>query len=54
MASLHKHIPASHLPSDYGGELPAVDYSSADWFPVLKECDQFIETYGTYGFAKKT
>ncbi|KAL0895024.1 hypothetical protein ABMA27_013492 [Loxostege sticticalis] len=54
MASLHKHIPASHLPKDYGGELPPVDYTSADWYPVLRDCEQFIQTYDSYGFAKKT
>lgn len=54
MSSLHKQIPATHLPKDYGGTLPPVDYTAADWYPVLRDCDQFIRTYDTYGFAKKT
>lgn len=54
MSSLHKHIPPSHLPADYGGTLPAIDYGSADWYPVLEENTAFVETWDTFGFAKKT
>ena len=35
MSSLHVYIPASHLPKNYGGNLPEIDYSSADWYPTL-------------------
>lgn len=35
MSSLHAHIPPSHLPKNYDGELPEIDYGSVDWYPVL-------------------
>ena len=35
MSSLHSHIPPSHLPKNYGGQLPEIDYTSADWYPIL-------------------
>jgi len=35
MSSLHTHIPASHLPKNYGGQLPEIDYSAADWYPTM-------------------
>ncbi|KAL4712922.1 hypothetical protein ACJJTC_011992 [Scirpophaga incertulas] len=54
MPSLHKYIPASHLPADFGGELPRIDYSAADWYPVLKDCTPHIQAWDSYGFAKKS
>lgn len=35
MSTLHAHIPTSHLPKNYDGDLPEIDYSSADWYPIL-------------------
>lgn len=35
MASLHKHMAPSHLPKNYGGQLPEIDYSGADWYPAM-------------------
>ncbi|PBC32778.1 Alpha-tocopherol transfer protein [Apis cerana cerana] len=35
MSSFHNYIPASYLPENYGGELPKINYTSADWYPVL-------------------
>lgn len=35
MSSLHAHIPPSHLPKCYDGLLPELNYTSADWYPVL-------------------
>ncbi|KAI8428182.1 hypothetical protein MSG28_002417 [Choristoneura fumiferana] len=54
MSSLHEHLAPSHLPADYGGELPAIDYSGADWYPVINEVLPHIERWNTYGFAKTT
>ncbi|KOB70835.1 putative CRALBP [Operophtera brumata] len=54
MLSLHKHLAPSHLPSDYGGELPAINYSGADWYPVINELLPHINNWNSYGFAKNT
>jgi len=35
MSSLHTHIPTTHLPKNYGGQLPEIDYSAADWYPTM-------------------
>ena len=39
MESLHKHIDPANLPENYGGKLPKVNYSSVDWYPVLRTLD---------------
>ncbi|KAK6631975.1 hypothetical protein RUM44_007005 [Polyplax serrata] len=39
---LHKFIPKDYLPADYGGSLPKIDYSSKDWYPVLRDLDDYI------------
>lgn len=43
MSSLHKFIEPNYLPEDYGGSRPKIDYSSADWFPVLNEIEEDIK-----------
>lgn len=35
MSALHNYIAPSHLPKNYGGELPEIDYSGADWYPTM-------------------
>lgn len=40
MESLHKHIDPAYLPEDYGGKLPKINYSSVDWYPVLRTLDE--------------
>ncbi|XP_047987674.1 clavesin-1 [Leguminivora glycinivorella] len=52
MSSLHEHLAPSHLPSDYAGELPAIDYRGAEWYPVINEIIPHIEKWNSYGFAK--
>lgn len=54
MSSLHKHLDATHLPADYGGVLPAIDYSGADWYPVINDVLPHITKWNSYGFAKNT
>lgn len=54
MESLHTHVAASHLPADYGGQLPAIDYSGADWYPVITDIMPHINNWNTYGFAKNS
>ncbi|CAK9799176.1 Retinaldehyde-binding protein 1 [Anthophora quadrimaculata] len=53
MSSLHTHIPPSHLPKDYGGNLPMIDYGSADWYPTLVKHEDKIREWNTYGYRKK-
>lgn len=52
MSSLHSHIPPSHLPKNYGGEQPEIDYTSADWYPTLLSNEQKIIEWNTYGRRK--
>ncbi|KAL1124737.1 hypothetical protein AAG570_001360 [Ranatra chinensis] len=42
MESLHKHLDPEFLPKNYGGTKPEINYSSANWYPVLKGIDDNI------------
>ncbi|CAH1117990.1 unnamed protein product [Phaedon cochleariae] len=53
MSSLHKHLDPSHLPKDYGGVLPAIDYSGKDWYPVVNDVIDHIKRMNSYGLTKK-
>lgn len=52
MESLHKHLNPSHLPKNYGGELPEIDYGSANWYPSLEENTDHVKKMNTFGFKK--
>lgn len=52
MKDLHKFISPSHLPADYGGELPAIDYSAKEWYPFIKEHNDHFEMMGKFGKIK--
>lgn len=43
MASLHKYMDPNYLPADYGGNRPAIDYSSADWYHTLAAIDSHLK-----------
>ncbi|EFN77309.1 Retinaldehyde-binding protein 1 [Harpegnathos saltator] len=43
MSSLHSHIPPSHLPKNYDGQLPQINYSSADWYPSMIQHEHAIQ-----------
>lgn len=43
MSSFHNYIPATYLPENYGGELPKINYTSADWYPVLLKHEDKIK-----------
>ena len=49
--SLHKHLSASVLPSNYGGDLPAINYGGKDWFDCVKDHEQHIAKWNSFGFA---
>ncbi|CAL1681553.1 unnamed protein product [Lasius platythorax] len=53
MPALHNHIPATHLPKNYGGEQPEIDYSGADWYPTMLTVENKIKEWNTYGNIKK-
>ncbi|KAG7207509.1 hypothetical protein KM043_009141 [Ampulex compressa] len=52
MSSLHAYMAPSHLPKNYGGDLPEIDYTSADWYPALIKCEDKIRAWNTYGYRK--
>ncbi|CAL7944008.1 unnamed protein product [Xylocopa violacea] len=52
MASLHNHIPPTHLPKNYDGDLPEIDYTSADWYPTLIKQEDKIKEWNSYGHRK--
>ncbi|KAJ9574885.1 hypothetical protein L9F63_007948, partial [Diploptera punctata] len=43
MESLHKHIDPNFLPANYGGKLPKINYSSVEWYPVIRGLDDDIK-----------
>lgn len=51
MNSLHKHIDPDFLPADYKGNLPKINYSGRDWYPCVKDYEDYIAKWNTYGFA---
>ncbi|GJQ82465.1 hypothetical protein Trydic_g14456 [Trypoxylus dichotomus] len=53
MSSLHSYIPKSHLPKNYDGDLPLIDYSGKDWYPVIEEHVDHIQKWNTYGLVKE-
>ncbi|XP_018329677.1 clavesin-1 isoform X3 [Agrilus planipennis] len=53
MPSLHQHLAPSHLPKNYGGELPEIDYTGNDWYPAIEEHVEHIKKLNTYGRVKK-
>ncbi|XP_060815039.1 retinaldehyde-binding protein 1 [Bombus pascuorum] len=52
MSALHAYIPVSHIPKNYGGNLPEIDYTSADWYPVLLQHEDKIKEWNSYGYCK--
>ncbi|XP_033315788.1 clavesin-2 [Bombus bifarius] len=52
MSSLHAYIPVSHIPKNYGGNLPEIDYTSADWYPILLQHEDKIKEWNSYGYRK--
>ncbi|XP_043594012.1 clavesin-2 [Bombus pyrosoma] len=52
MSSLHAYIPASHISKNYGGNLPEIDYTSADWYPILLQHEDKVKEWNSYGYRK--
>jgi len=51
--SLHKHMDPEYLPQNYGGRLPAINYSGKDWFPSVSDHLDYIERWNTFGFVNQ-
>lgn len=51
MRKLHKYISPDHLPKNYGGNLPLLDYGSKDWYPCIEKYLEHITKWNTYGYA---
>lgn len=49
--TMHALMSPSHLPADYGGELPKINYTGKEWYPAVEEIEDHIRKWGTYGFA---
>ncbi|XP_058447583.1 alpha-tocopherol transfer protein-like [Malaya genurostris] len=50
MKKLLKHIDPDHLPANYGGNKPQLDYGSKEWYPALESCNDFIKKFNSTGF----
>ncbi|XP_031345362.1 alpha-tocopherol transfer protein-like [Photinus pyralis] len=53
MSSLHKHMAPSHLPKNYGGELPEINYTGADWYPVIEKHIDHVKKMNSCGLVRK-
>lgn len=51
MKKLHKYIHPDYLPKNYGGNLPAINYGSNDWYPCIEKYLDHIAKWNTYGYA---
>ncbi|KAF5300290.1 hypothetical protein FQA39_LY11147 [Lamprigera yunnana] len=52
MSSLHKYMAPSHLPKNYGGELPEIDYGGNDWFPAIETQLEHVKKMNSCGYVK--
>lgn len=52
MKSLHKFLEPDYLPRNFGGYLPTMDYSCADWYPAVKAHEDYIDKWSNLGPAK--
>lgn len=48
MNSLHQYLAPSHLPANYGGQLPEINYTAADWFPTILKCEDSIKSKSNF------
>ncbi|XP_068084620.1 retinaldehyde-binding protein 1 [Anabrus simplex] len=52
MESLHKHLDPAYLPQDYGGQLPKMNYTSREWYPVIEGITDKIDEWDKMGVVK--
>lgn len=53
MSSLHKYLEPSHLPKNFDGLLPEINYSGKDWFPVMQKHEEHIKLMNSFGKRNK-
>lgn len=51
LAKFHQFISIDKLPADFGGNLPAIDYTGLDWYPCVAAQIDHIEKYQRCGFV---
>lgn len=51
LRKLHEYLDPEYLPKNYGGKLPAVDYSGKDWYPCVNNYMDHVAKWNTYGFS---
>ncbi|KAI4465974.1 alpha-tocopherol transfer protein-related [Holotrichia oblita] len=49
MESLHAFIPPSHLPEDYQGNNPPINYTGKDWYPAIEGHVDHIKKWNACG-----
>ncbi|KAH8412021.1 hypothetical protein KR222_007035, partial [Zaprionus bogoriensis] len=52
MKSLHKFLDPAVLPENYKGNLPAINYGGAEWFPALDQVADYVDSWGELGPAQ--
>lgn len=52
MDDLHKYLAPSHLPADYKGNLPKLDYFAKDWYATVDKYMEHFKEFNTYGLVK--
>uniref|UniRef100_A0AAG5CV11 CRAL-TRIO domain-containing protein n=1 Tax=Anopheles atroparvus TaxID=41427 RepID=A0AAG5CV11_ANOAO len=51
LKKFHQFVSPDLLPADYGGNLPAIDYTGQDWYPCVAAQTEHIEKYQRCGFV---
>ncbi|EAL41409.3 clavesin-1-like isoform X1 [Anopheles arabiensis] len=52
LSKFHQYISVDRLPADYGGNLPAIDYTGKDWYPCVASHIDHINKYQRCGFVE--
>lgn len=50
---LHQYLDPSCLPKEYEGALPELDYTGADWYPILEGLTDHIKKWNSFGLKNK-
>jgi len=52
MKTLHEYLDPATLPENYGGVLPAINYSGKEWYPAIEKHEDFVRQWSEFGYAK--
>lgn len=53
MESLHKFLEPSHLPKNYAGNLPKMNYGGAEYYPSIEKYLDHFEKWNQIAVKKK-